>query len=53
MSFAIFIREVAIVLRAPLLSTKASWAACQNFAIQWNQNREMSGRKNEKTIMKK
>lgn len=27
MSFAIFIREVAIVLRAPLVSTKASCAA--------------------------
>lgn len=36
------------MLRAPLLSTKASWAACQNSAIQWNQNREMSGRKMKK-----
>lgn len=29
MSFPIFIRETATVLRAPLVSTKASCAACQ------------------------
>jgi hypothetical protein len=29
MSLAIFIRELATVLRAPLHSTNASWAACK------------------------